>query len=287
MSAAVALALPIAEAGEAMDVSNIDDIPDAVLVQQALTGQDLQRLDSGFEMVSNPPSLWPSFLVGQKNKPVRVAVVDDDIHFARVLQQELTQDQRLQLVGNAQGFKKGKRMVRSVEIDVLLLDLEMADGSGYQLLDFLRTHQPRCLAIVCTNQEDELYMRQAFDQGVAGYLLKNSWFGSFAQSVLQVANGGAALSPQLAKRLLQPHCFELAVSGDESRPAMSAMSEPLSLRETEILRMVAEGSTSLVIADRLQISQMTVNTHIRNTNRKLQVRSRAHAVQSAMMRGLI
>ena len=68
---------------------------------------------------------------------------------------------------------------------------------------------------------------------------------------------------------------------------MSAMSEPLSLRETEILRMVAEGSTSLVIADRLQISQMTVNTHIRNTYRKLQVRSRAHAVQSAMMRGLI
>lgn len=268
-------------------MSNTEDIPDTALAQQALAGQDFNGLDNGFEMVSNPPSLWPSFLVGQKNKPVRVAVVDDDIHFARVLQQELTQDPRLQLVGNAQGFKKGKRLVRSVQIDVLLLDLELADGSGYQLLDFLRTQQPRCLAIVCTTKEDELYMRQAFDQGVAGYLLKNSWFGSFAQSVLQVANGGAALSPQLAKRLLQPHGFDLTASGDETRPPPGAMLEPLSPRETEILRMVADGNTSSVIAERLQVSQMTVNTHIRNTYRKLQVRSRAHAVQSAMVRGLI
>ena len=242
--------------------------------------------DSGFEIFNNPPSMWPSFLVGQRDSPVRAVVVDDDIHFVNVLQQELSNDERIQVVGRANSLKEGKRLCRSVEFDVLLFDINLADGSGYQLLELLQAHRPSAQSIVCTVTDQDDLVSRAFDLGTSGYLLKHSWFGNYALSVLQVANGGAAISPHLAKRLLRR--FEPSHNGMIATKSVSATPpEQLSAREKDILRMVASGFTSTEIAARLNISHMTVNTHIRNTYRKLQVRSRAQAVQSAMVRGLI
>ena len=100
--------------------------------------------DRGFEVFSNPPSVWPAFLVGQRERPVRVAIVDADAHFLNVLHQELSQDERLLIVGKAFSLKEGKRLCRSVEFDVLLLDLNLPDGSGFNLLGILTTHRPAC-----------------------------------------------------------------------------------------------------------------------------------------------
>ena len=87
-----------------------------------------------FDVFQNPPSIWPSFLVGQRSRPVRTAIVDADSHFLKVLHQELCQDERIQIVGQAQGLKEGKRLCRGLEFDVLLVDVNLADGSGFQLL---------------------------------------------------------------------------------------------------------------------------------------------------------
>ncbi len=242
--------------------------------------------DSGFEVFNNPPSMWPSFLVGQRANPVKAVVVDDDIHFVNVLQQELSRDERIQVVGKAHSLRDGKRLCRSMDFDVLLLDLNLADGSGYQLLELMQAQKPNCQTIICTVTDQDAHVSRAFDLGASGYLLKHSWFGNYAQSVLQVANGGAAISPHLAKRLLR--CFDQGPGAMNAVKSVStATHEQLSTREKDILRMVANGFTSSEIAGRLNISHMTVNTHIRNTYRKLQVRSRAQAVQSAMVRGLI
>ena len=134
------------------------------------------------------------------------------------------------------------------------------------------------------NGPDWLVMERvlrAFELGATGYLVKNSWFGNYPQAVLQVANGGASITPSLARRLLQRYDKKPA-----SDPQVSlSTTDRLSSRESEVLRMVAGGYTSVEIGVQLQISTMTVNTHIKNIYRKLQVRSRAQAVRFASLRG--
>lgn len=260
--------------------------PSDVHAEGRVGDKTLGYKDSGFEVFQNPPSMWPSFLVGQRDSPVRIVVVDDDIHFVNVLNQELAQDERIHVVGKAMSLKEGKRMCRSLEFDVLLLDLNLADGSGFQLLEYLQGNKPTCQSIVITVMEQDENVTRAIELGASGYLVKHSWFGNYAQSVLQVANGGAAITPHVAKRMLKNFDSRLAEIRSHAGASPKA-SDQLSSREKDILRMVASGFTSTEIAIKLNISHMTVNTHIRNTYRKLQVRSRAQAVQSAMVRGLI
>ena len=242
--------------------------------------------DRGFEVFSNPPSVWPAFLVGQRERPVRVAIVDADAHFLNVLHQELSQDERLLIVGKAFSLKVGKRLCRSVEFDVLLLDLNLPDGSGFNLLGMLATHRPACHCIVVTVIDQDETLIRAIELGASGYLVKHSWFGGYAQSVLQVANGGAAITPQITKRLLKN--FEARISDLRNQVGIKPKPvDQLSAREKDILRMVAGGHTSMEIGRRLEISGMTVNTHVKNIYRKLQVRSRAQAVRLASLHGLL
>ena len=123
----------------------------------------------------------------------------------------------------------------------------------------------------------------AFELGATGYLVKNSWFGNFPQAVLQVVNGGASITPSLARRLLNkfahPHAHGHALHENKRK-------DKLSEREKHVLHLVASGHTSAEIGLRLSISWHTVNSHIKNIYCKLNVRTRAQAVSFATSRGL-
>lgn len=256
-------------------------VADASKSDESGTGKD-----GVFDVFYNPPTIWPSFLVGQRGCPVRTAIVDGDAHFMHVLQQELSQDERVQVVGKAQNLKEGKRLCRSLEFDVLLLDVNLADGSGFQLLSYLQLHRPSGQCIVVTAMDQDENVIKALEMGASGYLVKHSWFGNSAQAVLQVANGGAAIAPHVVKRLIKSfdaRIHELRGHLGE-RPKIA---ERLSEREKDILRMVAGGHTSAEIGKRLDISGLTVNTHVKNIYRKLQVRSRAQAVNHASIFGIL
>ena len=245
-----------------------------------------QGKDALFDVFHSPPTIWPSFLVGQRGCPVRAAIVDADLHFLKVLQQELSQDERIQIVGKAQGLKEGKRLCRGLDFDVLLLDVNLGDGSGFQLLSYLQLHKPSSQSIVISVMDQDEYVIKALELGASGYLVKYSWFGNSAQAILQVANGGAAIAPHVAKRLIKN--FDSKIS--ELRGHLGGrpkLSERLSEREKDILRMVAGGYTSAEIGKRLEISSLTVNTHVKNIYRKLQVRSRAQAVNHASIFGML
>ncbi|MDO5623563.1 MAG: response regulator transcription factor [Pseudomonadota bacterium] len=231
-------------------------------------------------------------MVGQPEQPVRVLVIDDDPHMRRVIAQELLGDMRVNLLGQAGSVREGKRLIALHEFDVMLVDLNLGDGTGFQLIEYMKAMRPVAEAVVVSALEDEEHAIHAFELGATGYLLKNSWFGSFAQAVLQVVNGGASITPNLARRLLRRMDGQAPGSARAAphAPARSApvpAGERLSEREREILRLVAAGYTSGEIGTRLGISTQTVNTHIKNTYRKLQVRTRAQAVNLASMRGLL
>lgn len=238
-----------------------------------------------FATHNNPPSVWPDYLAGQAEKPVRVVVVDDDPHIRRVICQELMADPRTVVVGEAEALREGRRLVRDHDFDVMLVDLNLGDGMGYDLITFAKNIRGSAEVVVVSILEGDEDAMRAFHLGAAGFLVKNSWFGSFVQAVLQVANGGAAITPSLARRLLVK--LDRSTSRTEMPQPASKVPGNLSEREREILRLIANGFTSADIAGRLAISDLTVNTHVKNIYHKLHVRSRAQAVSCASTWGFL
>ena len=239
--------------------------------------------DSRFITRGGAPSMWPDFLTGQPGRPVRVVLIDDDAHMRRVISQELLADLRINLLGQARNVKEGRRLISQHEFDVMLVDLNLGDGTGFDLIEYMKTVHSMAEAVVISAMEDEQHALHAFELGATGYLVKNSWFGSFPQAVLQVVNGGASITPSLARRLLGK--FEHVPRTDQI-PHKGREKERLSEREKEVLRLVASGYTSAEIGSRLIISAQTVNAHIKNIYSKLQVHTRAQAVSFAALRGL-
>ena len=249
-------------------------------------GPSLPGLVTGFRIsraLHREPT-WPAFLTGQAEKPLRVLVVCDAGYTRTVIAPELMSDSRTLLAGQADTLREGRRLVLTQDFDVLLVDLYLADGCALDLIPYARKLRPGVEAIVVSPVEESEEALRAFELGASGYLVKNSWFDSVVQAVLQVANGGACITPTLARRLL------LRRDPERALPPAQAPSGPLyklSDRECEILRMVANGMTSGEIARRLTISQMTVNTHMKHVYQKLQARTRAQAVRRASDWGVL
>lgn len=233
------------------------------------------------------PPLWPHFLTGQDDAPVRVLLLDDDAFMRRVIAQELLADRRIQLQAQGASVRDGRRLLASEPVDVLMLDLHLADGNASELIREAHERHSRCEVIVISQLGDDTHVLQALELGATGYLLKNAWMQSFAQAVLQVVNGGAALTPWLSRRLIrrisqQPQQEAAAPIPSTPWPVRESM---LTTREREVLRCVAQGHGSKEIGERLGISGQTVNAHIKNIYKKLRVHTRAQAVGLATHTG--
>jgi DNA-binding NarL/FixJ family response regulator len=252
-----------------------------VISKAATTGQ--------FSYFVNPPNLWPDFLLGQANQPLRVILIDEDSHMRNTISQDLGLDARTTLVATAGNLRDAKNLIANYAFDVMLLDLNLREGRSFELLKYMKLHRPSAEAIVISMMDDEQHAVMAFELGANGFIVKNSWFGNFAQAVLQVANGGAFISPSLARRLIKK------MTGNQTMESRSRSNQitplhtsgVLSLREREILELVADGCTSSAIAQRINISTQTVTTHIKNIYLKLKVHTRAQAVNCAKTQGLL
>jgi DNA-binding NarL/FixJ family response regulator len=188
-------------------------------------------------------------------------------------------------VGEADTLRKARRLVRDCDFDVMLADLNLSDGSGFDLIAYSKAVRSMAEIVVVSILNQDQDALRAFELGAAGFLVKNSCLGNFSQAVLDVANGGAAITPTLARRLLLRGDREhvQVVAPDREPKIMVRLSE----REKEILRLIASGLTSPEIGRRLAIAAMTVNAHVRNIYRKLHVRSRAQAVSRATTWGFL
>ena len=261
-----------------MQIRNESDVVSDFLVKSGSTALSHQLAPHG-----GLPPMWPGFLTGQAEQPVRVLLIDDDPHMSRVIAHELLADLRINLLGQGSSVREGRRLISQNEFDVMLVDLNLGDGTGFDLIEYMKTVRPMAEAVVISAMEDEQHALHAFELGATGYLVKNSWFGNFPQAVLQVVNGGASITPNLARRLLNK--FEHTQSNGHVLHENKSK-DKLSEREKEVLKLVASGYTSIEIGTRLIISGQTVNTHIKNIYRKLNVRTRAQAVSFAANRGL-
>lgn len=246
-----------------------------------------------FSYHASPAMLWPHYLLGQAHAPLRVILIDGDVHASSTIKQELNHDERINLVATANNARQAKKLIANSAFDVMLVDSHLSNGDGLELISFMKQSRPTAEAVVISKHDDEELAVQAFALGAAGYLVKNTWFGSFSQAILQVANGGAFISPKVARQLLTrlTHASNTALAKSYGRLSShdddDISNKKLSLRELEILQLIAVGDSSANISTKTSISVQTVATHIKNAYRKLNVHSRLQAVASAKSLGLI
>lgn len=159
-----------------------------------------------------------------------------------------------------------------------LVDLGLPDGSGIQLIDALQRRGAGTLCIVATVFDDDAHLFPALRAGAQGYVLKDRDRDALAGMLRGIAEGQPPLSPSIARRLLR-HFQPL--------PAPAREDNPLTPRETEVLRLTAKGLTLNEVAEALGLSRHTVAGYLKEIYRKLSVGTRAEATLEAARRGLV
>jgi DNA-binding NarL/FixJ family response regulator len=210
------------------------------------------------------------------NSGFTAMVVDAHADVRQSLVSRLTTLGARQVVEAASAAEARTRAALTGPRELCVLDLALPDGSGLDLLAELRANGWRHL-VVLSAADDAFSVRAAFVAGADGYLLKSTAGPVVDTGVRRVLNGGVYADPSVAPVLK---------AGIRGGPVDSGVTE-LSLREVEVLRLVAEGQSNKEIGDELQLSALTVKSHLARIARKLGTGDRAEMVAVAMRAGVI
>lgn len=214
--------------------------------------------------------------------PHSILIVEDDElllqHFASILKAHRSFSE----VFVCNNFSCAVRLLIKQRPDILLVDLDLPDGSGIDLIKQITEQQLPTEAMVISVFGDERHVINAIEAGASGYILKDETGEDIINALLQLIDGGAPISPAIATHLLRQ--FRVEKPKDQS---INKKPSPLSERETAVIKQVSMGYTSAEIAENLEISAHTVNTHIKNIYSKLAVNNRVAAVNRAIADGLI
>src|SRR5215208_3487405 len=189
----------------------------------------------------------------------------------------LVDEHDIAIVGEAGTAQDGVLANRELHPDVVVMDVVLPDESGIDATRTIVGERPGARVLVLSMQEDPTYVREAFDAGASGYLLKEGADSDLVQAVREVGGGGRYVHPGLGARLIT------ADTADRAKAA----SDPLSAREREVLRLLALGHTNQEIARLLTISVRTAETHRAHIMRKLRLQTRADLVRHALATGLL
>ncbi len=210
---------------------------------------------------------------------VRVLVVDDNILFRDGLVSLLRQIERIEVVGAASSGEEAIRRAPVLRPDVVLMDVAMPGVGGVDAARQLLAAYPDAAVCMLTLSEQESDLFAAIRAGARGYLVKSVNLDDLSHAIHALAEGGALVSPHLARDLMS--AFQRLAP-----PSEGTGMERLTAREREILGLVGRGMSNQEIADQLVIAENTVKVHLRNILDKLQIHSRAHAAAIAAQAGL-
>ncbi|MEO8247774.1 MAG: response regulator transcription factor [Burkholderiales bacterium] len=221
-----------------------------------------------------------------------VLVVEDDPEFMRRFSEAVLADPGLQLAGMVSSGRAAIAMLDAQPPDAMLVDLGLPDINGVEVIRHASTHHPNCDVMVVTMFGDDEHVTASIEAGATGYLLKDTSAERIAASIHELLEGGAPISPSIARRVLARFKVDLLAdlerSATPSRPMpLAPAGSLLTQRETEILRMTAKGFGFETIGELLDISPHTVVTHVKKIYRKLAVHSRGEAVYEARQLGLL
>ncbi len=222
-------------------------------------------------------------------EPVRIVVVDDHEVVRAGFAELLDSRPEFTVVGTASDGAQAVRLCKELKPDVVLMDVRMPEMDGIEATRRLVTSgdtAPRVIILTTFDLDDYVY--DALRAGASGFLLKDVTAERLFDAVRVVANGEALLAPGITRRLISEFAALHQASGDDSplAPAQARLTA-LTPRETEVLRLVAEGLSNTEIATRLAVTEETVKTHVSRMLRKLGLRDRTQAVVTAYESGLV
>jgi DNA-binding NarL/FixJ family response regulator len=205
---------------------------------------------------------------------IRILVVDDHPVVRHGLVSMLRYEGDIDVVGEAADGLEAVRLILEREPDIVLLDLRLPQLSGVEVMKQVRAQNSRVRFLVLTTYDTDEYIGPALAAGAQGYLLKDTTPEDLVRAVRSLAQGGAALQPNIAARVLD------GISGQKDV-------EELSAREVEVLQLLVVGAGNKMIAKQLTLSENTIKSHISHIFEKLHVQNRAEAVAIALQRGLV
>jgi two-component system response regulator NreC len=208
---------------------------------------------------------------------IRVLVVDDHAVVRTGLRRVLDAEPDIETVGEAPNAERAVFEAMAHKPDVVLMDVVMPGKSGIEIIPTLQQNAPQAKVLVLSMQDDPRYLREAFDAGASGYVLKEAADTEVVDAVRAVAAGERYVHPALGARLVEAEAAE----------RRRADEDPLSEREREVLRLLALGHTNQEIAKLLYISVRTAETHRAHVMQKLRLSSRAELVRYALSEGLL
>lgn len=212
-----------------------------------------------------------------EKQTIRVLVVDDHAIIRKGIRAMLDIVPDIELVGEAENGVQAVKLDQELSPDVILMDLMMPEMDGIAAIKEIKKQRPKARILVLTNFAGEEMIFPAIKAGAVGYHLKDSSPEALIEAIRQVSQGVASLHPSIAKKVLD----ELHNS---DRQKLSE--EPLTQREMEVLRRLAQGRENKDIAEDLVISEATVRTHVSNILGKLHLASRTQAALYALREGL-
>ena len=209
---------------------------------------------------------------------IRVVLADDHPVVLAGIRALLNADPEVELVGEATNGGEALPMIRTIAPDVAIVDISMPGLNGLQLTERIAGESPQTRILVLTVHEDAAYVQPLLQAGARGYLLKRSAAEDLLRAVRAVASGGIYLDPSVAG-----HALADASAKAGAEPAQSG--EALSPRETETLRLIAQGFSNKEIARRIDVSVKSVETYKARAAEKLGLKTRAQIIRYGAAHG--
>ena len=210
---------------------------------------------------------------------VTVLLVDDHPMIRQGLHNLLSDVSEFQVVGEAGDGLEALREIELKKPDVLVIDMMMPNLNGLEVLKQTRKISPHTRTIIFSMQSAEVYVAESIKAGAAGYVLKDTGPGEIVEAIHSVMGGNRYLSERLSEKLeaISPRLVDAALDPQQT----------LTLREREIIQMVAEGRSSNQIGNKIGISPRTVEIHRTNLMKKLRLKNHTELILYAIKHGII
>ena len=204
-------------------------------------------------------------------------LIDNDESLLKGLELAIENYASIELRGIASNCETGMTLIREVNPDVIVVDIDLPDGCGFEIIRQARQENPLLECLVVTSREEDTYVFKALEAGATGYKLKSVGPARILLAMVELWEGGAPLSPDIARMILRR--FHKTTLENE-KPNLGS-------KEQEVLELMFKGFSRKELAGILNVSTNTIGTHVKRIYRKLDVSSRSEAIYEATRLGLL